>query len=73
MRRADQFVAPRAEQRLNTSHIAPNPKAAVLTFEDGDAHHHDRDDHHDLDGLLASLLVIFVDFAIVVCRRSVSP
>jgi hypothetical protein len=48
-------------------------KAVVLTFEDGDAHHHDRDDHHDLDGLLASLLVIFVDFAIVVCRRSVSP
>jgi hypothetical protein len=42
----------------------------VLTFEDGDAHHHDRD---DLDGLFASLLVIFVDFAIVVCRRSVSP
>ncbi|HET9264575.1 MAG TPA: hypothetical protein VFO14_16105 [Vicinamibacterales bacterium] len=45
----------------------------MLTFEDGDAHHHDRDNHHDLDGLLASLLVIFVDFAIVVCRRSVSP
>jgi hypothetical protein len=50
----------------------------VLTFEDDDAHHDDHDDHDDhdahddLDSLSAGF-VIFVNFAIVVCRRSVSP
>jgi len=45
----------------------------VLTFENSDTHHDDHDDHDDLDACWRVFVVIFVNLAIVVCRRSASP